>query len=62
MLRQRLESIGVSLPPGRRKATDLSLFTSLVEGIFAITTNCCRLGMCMTIANYFIYVCLIVPV
>ncbi len=32
VLRQRLQSIGVSLPPGRRKATELSLLTSLVEG------------------------------
>lgn len=31
-LRQKLDSIGLSLPPGRRKATELSLFTSLVEG------------------------------
>ena len=33
MLRQRLDSIGLSLPPGRRKATELSLLTSLVEGL-----------------------------
>ena len=32
VLRQRLDSIGLSLPPGRRKATELSLLTSLVEG------------------------------
>ena len=32
MLRQRLDSIGLSLPPGRRKATELSLLTLLVEG------------------------------
>eukprot|EP00118_Oscarella_pearsei_P024818 m.306868 g.306868 ORF g.306868 m.306868 type:complete len:524 (+) comp41655_c0_seq1:303-1874(+) len=31
-LRQRLETIGLSLPPGRRKATSVSLLTSLVEG------------------------------
>ena len=31
-LRQRLEDKGLSLPPGRRKATEVSLFTSLVEG------------------------------
>ena len=35
MLRQRLEEIGVTLPPGRRKATELSLLTSLVEGMYA---------------------------
>ena len=33
MLRQRLDSIGLSLPPGRRKATELSLLTSLVEDL-----------------------------
>ena len=33
VLRQRLDSIGLSLPPGRRKATELSLLTSLVEGM-----------------------------
>ena len=33
VLRQRLDSIGLSLPPGRRKATKLSLLTSLVEGL-----------------------------
>ncbi|KAL5456992.1 hypothetical protein EMCRGX_G034222 [Ephydatia muelleri] len=32
VLRQRLETIGLSLPPGRRKTTELSLLTSLVEG------------------------------
>ena len=31
-LRQRLEENGLSLPPGRRKATEVTLFTSLVEG------------------------------
>ena len=33
VLRQRLDSIGLSLPPGRRKDTELSLLTSLVEGL-----------------------------
>ena len=33
MSRQRLDSIGLSLPPGRKKATELSLLTSLVEGL-----------------------------
>lgn len=32
VLRQKLESIGLSLPPGRRKATEVNLLTSLVEG------------------------------
>ena len=31
-LRQRLEAKGLSLPAGRRKAAELSLLTSLVEG------------------------------
>lgn len=31
MLRQRLQEIGVLLPSGRRKQTELSLLTSLVE-------------------------------
>lgn len=31
-LRQNLEEKGLSLPPGRRKQTDITLFTSLVEG------------------------------
>lgn len=37
VLRQRLDSIGLSLPPGRRKATELSLLTSLVEGTLHTT-------------------------
>lgn len=31
MLRQRLQEIGVMLPSGRRKQTELSLLTALVE-------------------------------
>ena len=31
-LRERLEKIGLSLPAGRRKAANVTLFTSLVEG------------------------------
>jgi hypothetical protein len=31
MLRQRLQEIGVLLPSGRRKQTELSLLTALVE-------------------------------
>lgn len=34
VLRQKLESIGLSLPPGRRKATEVNLLTSLVEGSY----------------------------
>ena len=36
-LRQRLETIGLSLPPGRRKAASVSLLTSLVEGMCGLS-------------------------
>jgi hypothetical protein len=32
LLRQKLESIGVKLPPGKRKTSELTLLTALVEG------------------------------
>ena len=32
MLRERLEKIGLNLPAGRRKAANVTLLTSLVEG------------------------------
>lgn len=32
MLREKLEKIGLTLPAGRRKAANVTLFTSLVEG------------------------------
>lgn len=32
-LRDKLEKIGLSLPAGRRKAANVTLLTSLVEGI-----------------------------
>ena len=43
MLRQRLDSIGLSLPPGQRKATELSLLTSLVEdlSLLIVCTDTC---------------------
>ena len=33
-LRDKLEKIGMSLPAGRRKAAQVTLLTSLVEGMF----------------------------
>lgn len=32
MLREKLEKIGLNLPAGRRKAANVTLLTSLVEG------------------------------
>ena len=46
VLRQRLDSIGLSLPPGRRKATELSLLTSLVEGTLYVPIICTLLLLC----------------
>lgn len=37
LLREKLEKIGLNLPAGRRKAANVTLLTSLVEGI--IFTN-----------------------
>lgn len=37
LLREKLEKIGLNLPAGRRKAANVTLLTSLVEGW------CCRL-------------------
>ena len=34
MLRDKLERIGMTLPSGRRKAANVTLLTSLVEGMF----------------------------
>ena len=52
MLRQRLDSIGLSLPPGRRKATELSLLTSLVEGLSLLIIH---VHMCvLTLALFFV--------
>ena len=61
MLRQRLDSIGLSLPPGRRKATELSLLTSLVEGLslLIIHTYVCTDTLfppwCRTTSNVQVY-------
>lgn len=33
LLREKLEKIGLNLPAGRRKAANVTLLTSLVEGI-----------------------------
>ena len=32
VLRQKLETIGVKLPPGKRKTSELTLLTAMVEG------------------------------
>ena len=32
MLREKLDKIGMTLPAGRRKAANVTLLTSLVEG------------------------------
>ncbi len=34
MLREKLDKIGMTLPAGRRKAANVTLLTSLVEGKF----------------------------
>ena len=34
MLREKLDKIGMTLPAGRRKAANVTLLTSLVEGEF----------------------------
>lgn len=34
MLRDKLDKIGMTLPAGRRKAANVTLLTSLVEGEF----------------------------
>ncbi|CAI7993591.1 Transcription factor AP-2-epsilon [Geodia barretti] len=49
VLRQRLDSIGLSLPPGRRKATELSLLTSLVEGTYVHLS---------TLTELYLYTCI----
>ena len=38
-LREKLEKIGLSLPAGRRKAANVTLLTSLVEGGFSSNSN-----------------------
>lgn len=34
LLREKLEKIGLNLPAGRRKAANVTLLTSLVEGMY----------------------------
>lgn len=34
LLREKLEKIGLNLPAGRRKAANVTLLTSLVEGLY----------------------------
>lgn len=40
-LREKLEKIGLNLPAGRRKAANVTLLTSLVEGMFPPITYSC---------------------
>ena len=62
MLRQRLDSIGLSLPPGRRKATELSLLTSLVEGLplliihTYVCTDTCFVFCCVELLVMYRYI------
>lgn len=37
-LREKLEKIGLNLPAGRRKAANVTLLTSLVEGDLLVLT------------------------
>ena len=37
MLRDKLERIGMTLPSGRRKAANVTLLTSLVEGMCCVS-------------------------
>lgn len=36
LLREKLEKIGLNLPAGRRKAANVTLLTSLVEGKYSL--------------------------
>lgn len=66
MLREKLEKIGLNLPAGRRKAANVTLLTSLVEGKFFPSKfldvfinefcNCC-VGEAIHLARDFGYVC-----
>lgn len=38
-LREKLEKIGLNLPAGRRKAANVTLLTSLVEGDLLVWTD-----------------------
>lgn len=39
LLREKLEKIGLNLPAGRRKAANVTLLTSLVEGESLLKNN-----------------------
>lgn len=72
MLREKLEKIGLNLPAGRRKAANVTLLTSLVEGKCIVLrkmfkTDCdiyklkyhffCSTGEAIHLARDFGYVC-----
>lgn len=42
LLREKLEKIGLNLPAGRRKAANVTLLTSLVEGLFILENKICN--------------------
>ena len=50
VLRDKLERIGMQLPSGRRKAANVTLLTSLVEGILeregSVAVRVCMRGIC----------------
>ena len=43
MLREKLDKIGMTLPAGRRKAANVTLLTSLVEGNVVFNYKMCNL-------------------
>jgi hypothetical protein len=43
LLREKLEKIGLNLPAGRRKAANVTLLTSLVEGKTLNSDYVCKL-------------------
>uniref|UniRef100_A0A8B9LG84 Transcription factor AP-2 beta n=1 Tax=Astyanax mexicanus TaxID=7994 RepID=A0A8B9LG84_ASTMX len=51
-LREKLEKIGLNLPAGRRKAANVTLLTSLVEGIrFGVAGHSCSPGFMSKLLN-----------
>ena len=57
MLRDKLERIGMTLPSGRRKAANVTLLTSLVEGMFFLIDliNIFAQTIFFLFINYFIF-------
>ena len=60
MLRDKLERIGMTLPSGRRKAANVTLLTSLVEGMFFLIDliNIFAQTIFFLFINYFIEITL----